>query len=284
MSYTADREPTRVSAQGSGQGVLAAHAIQHYFPGHKNKSAVLVLDRISFEIPPGSFVSIVGASGCGKSTLLRTFAGLIRPTAGHASLDGARIIGADARKGMVFQEDAVFPWLTVMQNVEYGLKSRGIPRAKRQETAQKWITTVGLQGYENAYPRDLSGGMRKRVDLARVYASDPEVLLMDEPLGALDAQTRTKLQGELLELWESRRKTVLFVTHDLDEAVYLSDQVIVLAARPGRVASVHRIDLPRPRTYATRGTPEFRALTQMLWAEIERLDAQGRQAVAGKAD
>jgi NitT/TauT family transport system ATP-binding protein len=185
---------------------------------------------------------------------------------------------------MVFQEDAVFPWLTVMQNVEYGLKSRGIPRAKRQETAQKWITTVGLQGYENAYPRDLSGGMRKRVDLARVYASDPEVLLMDEPLGALDAQTRTKLQGELLELWESRRKTVLFVTHDLDEAVYLSDQVIVLAARPGRVASVHRIDLPRPRTYATRGTPEFRALTQMLWAEIERLDAQGRQAVAGKAD
>ena len=282
MSSTADRARSRVVPQASGRGVLAAHEVQHFFPGSKNKSAVLVLDGITFDVPPGSFVSIVGASGCGKSTLLRTFAGLIKPTAGHTSLDGDPITGADARKGMVFQEDAVFPWLTVMKNVEYGLKSRGVSRVKREETARKWIATVGLQGYENAYPRDLSGGMRKRVDLARVYASDPEVLLMDEPFGALDAQTRTKLQGELLELWESRRKTVLFVTHDLDEAVYLSDQVIVLSARPGRIASIHSIDLPRPRTYATRGTPEFRVLTQMLWSEIERLDAAAHEVTVGQ--
>ncbi|GGM16657.1 ABC transporter ATP-binding protein [Nakamurella endophytica] len=271
------------SLDGAGTAAMAARSIQHYFPTGSGKRPLLVLDDISFDVPPGAFVSIVGASGCGKSTLLRIFAGLVRPTNGHAELGGRPITDADAHKGMVFQEDAVFPWLTVRQNVEYALRARRTDRSRRGGIAREWIDRVGLTGFEDAYPRQLSGGMRKRVDLARIYASDPEVLLMDEPFGALDAQTRLKLQEELLQLWEQRRKTVLFVTHDLDEAVYLSDLVVVLAARPGRVASIHPIDIPRPRTYETRGTERFRQLTVQLWHEIESLDRTSRSATDPQA-
>ena len=257
---------------------LSCRNVHHYFADAKSTRPFHVLDDVSLDIPAGSFVSLVGASGCGKSTLLRVFAGLIRPPNGDALLAGTPIRGADRHKGMVFQEDAVFPWLSVIKNVEYGLRVRGVPRPERRAKARQWINLVGLSGFENAYPRRLSGGMRKRVDLARVYASDPDVLLMDEPFGALDAQTKLRLQQELLRLWEQSRKTVIFVTHDLEEAVYLSDTVVVMAARPGRIASVHQVGLDRPRSFEARATPEFIALTQRLWDEIESLSSHGEIA------
>jgi NitT/TauT family transport system ATP-binding protein len=252
---------------------LSAIDVRHYFAPARAQRPFLALDDVNLDIPAASFVALIGPSGCGKSTLLRVFAGLIAPTSGRAELVGEAIAGPDERKGMVFQEDAVFPWLTVARNVEFGLRARGVPRGKRRDVAREWINLVGLAGFEDAYPRELSGGMRKRVDLARVYASDPEVLLMDEPFGALDALTKLRLQGELLGLWERTRKTVVFVTHDLEEAVYLSDTVVVMGARPGRIASIHQIDIPRPRTFETRASERFTALAHLLWVEIERLDA-----------
>ena len=251
---------------------LSAKQIWHYFAPLHARRPFLALENINLDVTRGSFVSLVGPSGCGKSTLLRVFAGLVRPTSGRVELGGQPIDGPDERKGMVFQEDAVFPWLSIVKNVEYGPRARGVGRAERRKLAQQWIDMVGLAGFENAYPRELSGGMRKRVDLARVYASDPEILLMDEPFGALDALTRLKLQQELLLLWERTRKTVVFVTHDLEEAGYLSDTVVVMAARPGRIASIHHVDIPRPRSFDIRTTAQFTALTRHLWNEIESLD------------
>ncbi|SMF23447.1 NitT/TauT family transport system ATP-binding protein [Xaviernesmea oryzae] len=252
---------------------LSVDGIRHYFSPTHAERPFLVLDDINLSIPKGSFVSLVGPSGCGKSTLLRVFAGLIIPTIGRAMLSGEPIEGPNERKGMVFQEDAVFPWLNVQKNVEFGLQMRGMGGRERAEVAREWIELVGLKGFEKSYPRELSGGMRKRVDLARVYASNPEVLLMDEPFGALDALTKLRLQDELLRLWEQSRKTVVFVTHDLDEAVYLSDTVVVMAARPGRISSVYHIDIPRPRRFETRATEQFTALAHRLWGEIEKLEA-----------
>ena len=249
--------------------------VRHHFTQGQHRRPLLVLEGVDLAIPRGSVVSLVGASGCGKSTLLRMFAGLIKPTTGRVELGGQPIEGPDERKGMVFQEDAVFPWLRVMGNVEYGLRARGVPRARRRQIAAGWIELVGLAGFENAYPHELSGGMRKRVDLARVYASDPEVLLMDEPFDALDALTKLQLQEELLQLWERSRKTIVFVTHDLEESVYLSDAVVVMSPRPGRVASVHQIDIPRPRSFETKAGERFTALQHRLWEEIGSLDAQG---------
>jgi NitT/TauT family transport system ATP-binding protein len=256
---------------------LSAKEIWHYFTPVHARRPFLALENINLAVARGSFVSLVGPSGCGKSTLLRVFAGLIRPTSGRVELGGEPIEGPDERKGMVFQEDAVFPWLSIAKNVEYGPRARGVGRSERQKLAQTWINMVGLAGFENAYPRELSGGMRKRVDLARVYASDPEILLMDEPFGALDALTKLKLQQELLLLWERSRKTVVFVTHDLEEATYLSDTVVVMAARPGRISSIHHVDIPRPRAFDVRATAQFTALTRQLWNEIESLEgAQAR--------
>jgi NitT/TauT family transport system ATP-binding protein len=256
----------------AGIPALSVNGIRHYFAPARSERPFLALDNVTLDVTAGSLVSLVGPSGCGKSTLLRVFAGLIIPTSGRAQLSGQPINGPDERKGMVFQDDAVFPWLGVMKNVEFGLRTRGVGRTERQKVAQEWIDLVGLTGFEKAYPRELSGGMRKRVDLARVYASDPEVLLMDEPFGALDALTKLRLQEELLKLWERTRKTIVFVTHDLEEAVYLSDTVVVMAARPGRISSIHKIDIPRPRTFETRTTEQFTTLTHRLWVEIERLE------------
>jgi NitT/TauT family transport system ATP-binding protein len=261
---------------GAGIPALMARKVRHYFSMAAATRPFLVLSDIDLEIPEGAFVSLVGPSGCGKSTLLRVFAGLIVPTYGHAELRGAAIKGPNEQKGMVFQEDAVFPWLNVRGNVEFGLKARGVARASREAVASRWIETVGLKGFEGSYPRELSGGMRKRVDLARVYASDPEVLLMDEPFGALDAMTKLRLQEELLRLWDQSRKTVVFVTHDLDEAAYLSDFVVVMAARPGRISSIHQIDLPRPRTFDMRASEKFTKLAHGLWSEIEHLESQAK--------
>lgn len=238
-------------------GMLAIDQVGMEFALADDGSTFNVLDNISLDIPKGKFVSIVGHSGCGKSTLLRILAGLTMPTLGEVRVDGSIVEGPSVSRGMVFQQDAVFPWLSVRDNIEYGLKVRGMKKAQRQAESDTWIKLVGLEGWENAYPKQLSGGMRKRVDLARVYANNPDVMLMDEPFGALDAQTKATMQSELLSLWQQAGSTVVFVTHDLEEAVFLSDLVIVLSRNPGRVKQVLQVDLPRPRNEELRLSDEF---------------------------
>jgi ABC-type nitrate/sulfonate/bicarbonate transport system ATPase subunit len=219
--------------------------------------AVTALADVSIEVKDGQFVSIVGASGCGKSTLLNVVGGLVTPTSGDVLLDGEPISGPGADRGMVFQSYTLYPWLTVRKNVEFGLSLRGFSRAERHRIANDLLTQMRLQGFEDVYPKALSGGMKQRVAIARALANEPHVLLMDEPFGALDAQTRTVMQELLLDIWERLRITVLFVTHDIDEAVFLSDVVYALTSRPGRVRRRLDIELPRPRTIDTMSTPEF---------------------------
>jgi NitT/TauT family transport system ATP-binding protein len=200
-------------------------------------------------------------------------AGLEKPTSGRILLDGRVIAGPDPKRGMVFQQDAVFPWMTVQKNVEYGLRSRHLPGAECKRIATNWIKLVGLEGFASSYSRELSGGMRKRVDLARVYANNPEVLLMDEPFAALDAQTRETMQDELLRIWEAERKTVVFVTHDLEEALYLSDRVIVMSPRPSRIIANEAIPFRRPRPANIRVADEFVAARRRLWTLLSNAKA-----------
>ncbi|MCJ7873347.1 ABC transporter ATP-binding protein [Phaeobacter sp. J2-8] len=242
--------------------------LTHTF-GKGSASPLTVLDGINLKLESGSFNAIVGTSGCGKSTLLKMMAGLFDPSDGQMTLDGEVIQGTDRRRGMVFQQDAVFPWMTVARNVSYGPRLRGASRAEQAEIEEKWIRMVGLTGFEDRWPRELSGGMRKRVDIGRVYANDPDVLLMDEPFGALDAQTKERMQSDLLETWSATRKTVVFVTHDLEEAIFLADKIIVMSARPGRVHHIEEVSLPRPRTNDMRLTDDFLAIKRRLWAMLE---------------
>ncbi|WP_253711574.1 ABC transporter ATP-binding protein [Bradyrhizobium sp. WD16] len=209
------------------------------------------LEDFDLRIAPGEFCAVVGPTGCGKSTTLGLIAGLARPQAGEVSLFGAPVGGVDRRVGFVFQQDAVFPWRNVLGNVMAGPLFRGVEAAKAKAEALDWISRVGLTGFENHHPHQLSGGMRKRVALAQTFINHPKVLLMDEPFSALDVQTRELMQEELLQLWAQQQSAVLFVTHDLDEAILLADRVAVLTTRPARVKSVHTIDLPRPRDVAT---------------------------------
>jgi len=208
------------------------------------------LAGVHLAIQSGEYVSIAGPSGCGKSTLLYIVGGFVQPTAGTVAVNGAPVTGPGPDRGPVFQEFALFPWKTVLGNVMYGLIEQGVPRAKAEAKARALIALVHLEGYENFYPKELSGGMKQRVAIARTLAYGPGILLMDEPFGALDAHTRTGLQHELLEIWERDRKTVLFVTHSVEEAVFLSDRVVVLTRSPGRIKAVVDIDLPRPRRRA----------------------------------
>ena len=210
----------------------------------------LALQDISLDIADGAFVSILGPSGCGKSTLLYIVGGFVKPTSGIARVKGRAITGPGPDRGPVFQEFALFPWKTVLGNVAYGPRQQGVSRVDAEVQARHLIERVGLKGYEAFYPKELSGGMKQRVAIARTLAYDPAVLLMDEPFGALDAHTRTRLQNDLLDIWERDRKTVLFVTHAVDEAVFLSDKVIVMTRSPGRIKTVVDIDLPRPRRRA----------------------------------
>ncbi len=210
----------------------------------------LALSDISLTIEDGAFVSILGPSGCGKSTLLYIVGGFVTPTAGVAKVKGKAITGPGPDRGPVFQEFALFPWKNVLGNVMYGLRQQGVKRAEAEAQSRRLIEMVGLKGYENFYPKELSGGMKQRVAIARTLAYHPEVLLMDEPFGALDAHTRTRLQNDLLNIWERDRKTVLFVTHSVDEAVFLSDKVVVMTRSPGRIKQIVDIDLPRPRRRA----------------------------------
>ncbi|AEH06616.1 ABC transporter ATP-binding protein [Methanothermococcus okinawensis] len=218
------------------------------------KKEVLAVDNVSFEVKNNEFLSIVGPSGCGKSTLLRMIAGLEKPTSGEMFIEGKKIEKPGAERSMVFQQYTLLPWRTVLENVGFGLEIKGVPKAERNEISKKFIRMIGLEGFEDAYPYELSGGMQQRVAIARTLANDPKIVLMDEPFGALDAQTRTILQNELLKIWEKDKKTVVFITHSVEEAVYLSDRVIIMTARPGRVKDIVDINLDRPRK---RSSMEF---------------------------
>jgi len=204
----------------------------------KNKKSFLAVDNVSLTIQEGEFVVIVGPSGCGKTTFMNTFAGLLRPTKGKVYMDGQEITGPSAERGVVFQQFALFPWKTVFENIEFGLKYRGIPKEQREEIVRKYIHLIKLEGFEHAYPHELSGGMKQRVAIARVYANRPQVLLMDEPFGALDAQTRTIMQEDLSEMFLAEKRTVLFITHSVDEAIYLGDRVVIMTARPGKIKRI----------------------------------------------
>jgi NitT/TauT family transport system ATP-binding protein len=242
--------------------------ITHTFVSTEGQET-LALQDVSLGVHDSEFLCLLGPSGCGKTTLLRVIAGLISPDDGMVLLDGQPSMGTNSDKGMVFQRDATFPWLTVEKNVEYGLKLRGRSRAERQPLVEKYIQLVGLAGFEKAYPKELSGGMRKRVDIARTYAYNPKVLLMDEPFGSLDLFTKTRMQAELLSLWSQERKTVVFVTHDLDEAIYLSDRVAIMSKRPGRIREIIDINLPRPRSVDLKVSEEFGLIKRRLWAQFE---------------
>jgi NitT/TauT family transport system ATP-binding protein len=229
---------------------------------------VTALENISLGVGDKEFSVIVGPSGCGKTSLLRLVAGLIEPTEGSISLDNTSISGPGKDRGMVFQSYTLFPWLTVQDNVEFGLRIAGIPTAQRREASRRYIAQVGLTGFERLYPKQLSGGMMQRVALARALANDPAILLMDEPFGALDSQTRSLMQELLLDIWQSSHKTVLFITHDIDESILLGDRVYVMTARPGRIKEMVEIDLPRPRTVEMLTSNAFMAIKRRIMHSI----------------
>lgn len=213
----------------------------------------LALENVNFEVEDGEFVCLLGPSGCGKTTILRMAAGLEAPSSGNLTLDGKKISGVNKECGFVFQEYALFPWRTVKENIEFGPQVKGMTRNECERISRYFIDLVGLGGFENRYPHELSGGMKQRVGIARAYANHPKLLLMDEPFGALDAQTRNLMQGELLRIWEKEHIGVLFVTHSVDEAVYLGDRVVIMSARPGKVKEIFEVKLARPRI---RTSPE----------------------------
>jgi NitT/TauT family transport system ATP-binding protein len=228
--------------------------------------SVVALDRISLTVAAGEFLCLVGPSGSGKSTLLRVVAGLLRQTSGEVRIEAQR--PGTPLTAMVFQEHALLPWRTVLANVTFGLENRGVPRAEREDRAREMLALVGLARFARHYPHQLSGGMKQRVGIARALANDPEVLLMDEPFAALDAQTRTIMQEELLRIWATLGKTVIYVTHSLEEALLLGDRVALMTARPGRVSQLFPVDLGRPRGLEIRGTPAYGALLEKIWSQL----------------
>ena len=229
---------------------------------------MVALNGINMDILDNEFVCVVGPSGCGKSTLLNIIAGLMEPTSGNVFVDGKKVQGTGVERGVVFQQYALFPWLTVKKNVEFGLRLKNLPEDEIEEIAMKYIRMVDLEKFTNAYPKELSGGMKQRVAIARAYAVNPEVLLMDEPFGALDAQTRTQLQSELLKTWQEERKTCFFITHDVEEAIILAQREVIMSARPGRIKEIVEIDIPYPRTQETRMDPTFIELKNFIWSRV----------------
>jgi NitT/TauT family transport system ATP-binding protein len=229
---------------------------------------VLAIDEIDLKIKNKEFATILGPSGCGKSTLLRIVAGLIKPTRGIVRLDGNVITRPGQDRGMVFQSYTLFPWLTVTENIQFGLEISGMPKAKQEQIAEEFVEKVGLKGFEKTYPRGLSGGMKQRVAIARALANNPAILLLDEPFGALDAQTRALMQELLTKIWEELHKTILFVTHDVEEAIFLSDRVFIMTARPGKIKAEIDISLERPRSYEIKATESFLNLKKQALALI----------------
>ena len=240
---------------------------------------ITALEGISFEVRDREFAVLVGTSGCGKSTILRLVAGLARPTEGRVLVDGRAVTAPGADRGMVFQSYTLFPWLTVQQNVEFGPRLRGAPADERAALARRYLAQVGLEGFERVYPKELSGGMMQRVAIARALANDPAVLLMDEPFGALDAQTRVLMGELLLRVWGEAAKTVLFVTHDIEEAIFLGDRVFVMTARPGRIREEIPVPLPRPRSTDVLTSPEFVVLKRRV---MDLIREEARRALIPK--
>jgi ABC-type nitrate/sulfonate/bicarbonate transport system ATPase subunit len=242
---------------------------------------VQAIDRVSLEIPDAHFACIIGTSGCGKSTLLNIMGGLVRPTSGSVHVDGRQIHGPGTDRGMVFQSYTLFPWLRVRENVEFGPRLKRMAKEERRRISDRLLEEMGLADFARAYPKELSGGMKQRVAIARALANDPKVLLMDEPFGALDALTRAAAQRFLTEIWEQDRRTIAFVTHDIDEAIFLGDTIYMMTPRPGRLREVIPVDIPRPRTLDKLGTPRFAELKQQILELIVGHENRGvSQAVA----
>ena len=249
-------------------GAIEVRGVEHVYAGAAGE--VQALAGISLAVEPGRFTVIVGPSGCGKSSLLMMMAGLRRPTRGSILCDGQPVSGPDPdRIGVMFQDASLFPWLTAADNVEFPLAIRHMPKEERRRRAAEMLRLVGLEGFEARYPHELSGGMKQRVSIARGLAQDPPVLLMDEPFAALDEQTRMTMGAELLRIWSQTRKTVVFVTHSLTEAVYLADEVLVMSPRPGRILDRIEVGLPRPRTYEMMATDAFGRLRDRIWRQIQ---------------
>ena len=235
----------------------------------KELTGVHALGGVTVDVPAGQFISVIGPSGCGKSTLLRIVDGLIKPDRGRVIVDGREVSGPGPDRAVVFQYFGLYPWRTVLKNVEFGLELRGVKKAERRAAALANIELVGLKGFEGHFPHELSGGMRQRVGLARALTLDPRIILMDEPFSAVDEQTREILQEQLLDVWARTGKTVLFITHSIDEAVYMSDRIVVMGARPGRVLEVIAVDLPRPRSTA-RALPRFGEIRSYAWEMLKQ--------------
>jgi len=241
---------------------------------------MMALDHVSLSVPRGQITTVVGPSGCGKTTLLRLVAGLLKPSSGRTLCNGSEVRGLNTGIGFVTQDSNLFPWATALANIEFPLAVRGVPARERRERAMEWIENVGLAGFENSYPSQLSGGMQKRVSIARAFIYEPDVILLDEPFGALDAQTRMMLHHQLLQLWQKRRMTMLFITHDLVEAITLSDHVVVMTKRPGRVKERYRVPLARPRNvFEIYLAPGFDEAYGALWKHFKAEVAEDKISV-----
>lgn len=244
------------------------------YPSHDSQLPVLAIDQFSLTVATREFVCLLGPSGCGKTTILKVIAGLVTPDAGEVRIDGVPVTAPGSDRATVFQNFALLPWADVLTNIGFGLELRGVPLAERDQTARELIRTIGLAGFERHYPRQLSGGMQQRVGLARALAVDPKILLLDEPFGAVDEQTRRLLQEDLLVLHERTRKTVVFVTHSMDEAVRLGDRVVLMTPRPGRVQESIPVDLPRPRPADVDKNPRFIELKEYLWSQLRAMQSR----------
>lgn len=257
-----------MAGNSSGDVIVKIDHVEKIYQGRSGE--VVALNGVDMEIRENEFVCVVGPSGCGKSTLLNIIAGLERPTSGRVCVKGKEVVNPGSERGVIFQQYALFPWLTVKKNVKFGLKLRGVKEPELSVIADKYIRLVDLEEFGDSYPKELSGGMKQRVAIARAYAVNPEILLMDEPFGALDAQTRTQLQTELLETWEKEKKTCFFITHDVEEAIILAQRVVIMSARPGRVKEIVPVNIPYPRTQETKMTKEFLDLKVHVWGQVYR--------------
>ena len=250
---------------------LEAHNVTVHYINYRRRQNTCALAGINLDIYDKEFVSIVGPSGCGKTTFLNAVDGLLKIDEGSIKIEGVPVTGPGEDRAMVFQQSALMPWRTVMANMTYGLEMRGkLRRQEMEKRARRYINLVGLSGFENHYPTELSGGMRQRVNLGRALVCDPELLLLDEPFAALDAQTREFMQAELLRIWTETRKTSLFITHQIDEAVYLADRVVVFSARPGQIKEIVDVDIPRPRSLSLKRSPRFLEIVDRCWTLIEK--------------
>jgi len=269
-SVTAIR-PT--SSASSDDGILVVKDVTKHFP--TPDGVVTAVDNVSLAVRPGEFLAIIGPSGCGKSTLFNVVGGLLGDYEGEVTVAGERITGPHASVGMVFQEESTFPWRTVIENVSFPLEIEGMPKAKRHDRARHFINMVGLDGFENRYPNELSGGMRQRVSLARTLASEPKILLMDEPFAALDEQTRLLLGDKVLQIQQQLKQTTLLITHNITEAVQLADRIMVMTYRPGKIKRIVDIDLPRPRTSEIVGSDAFGHYVAQIWADLRDEASRG---------